>query len=131
MPDPNRIRALYDRYPDLVTKGDVEAIVALYAEDATIEDPIGSPLHRGIEAVRAFYQNAVKAGVLMRRSGPVRVAGSEAATPLIVLVGPEDQRQVIDVISVMRFRDDGKIASMRAYWSPDVIRPATEADLAG
>jgi steroid delta-isomerase len=128
MSDPHHIRDVYERYPELVTKGDIETIVALYADDATIEDPIGSPLHRGIDGVRAFYENAVKSGVTMKRSGPVRVAGGEAATPLVVLVGPTGQQQVIDIISVMTFSDDGKITSMRAYWSPDAIRPATPED---
>jgi steroid Delta-isomerase len=27
----------------------------------------------------------------------------------------------IDIISVMTFNDDGKIASMKAYWSPDNV----------
>ena len=128
MPDPQHIRDLYDRYPKLVTDGDVETICGLYAADATIEDPIGSPLHRGPEGVRAFYENATKNAVVMKRTGPVRVAGSEAATPLIVKIGPEGQQQVIDIISVMTFDDDGKITSMRAYWSADAIRPATESD---
>ena len=56
------------------------------------------------------------------------VAGREAATPLKVLIGPEGKQQVIDIISVMAFRDDGKIASMRAFWSADAIRPATPED---
>jgi len=31
MIDPNQIRKLYDRYPEMVTKGDADGIVALYA----------------------------------------------------------------------------------------------------
>jgi steroid delta-isomerase len=126
MVDANYIRKLYERYPELVTKNDVDAIVALYADDATIEDPIGSPAHRGTEAIRTFYQAA--AGITMKRVGPVHVAGREAATPLKVLIGPAGKQQVIDIISVMAFRDDGKIASMRAFWSADAIRPATPQD---
>lgn len=126
-PDPRFIRELYDRYPEMVTKGDVDGIVALYAPDATIEDPIGSPLHRGSEAIRAFYQ-AAAGTITMKRTGPVRVAGREAATPLVVLIGPEGKQQVLDIISVMTFRPDGKIASMRAYWSADAMRPATAED---
>jgi steroid delta-isomerase len=128
MPDPQHIRDLYDRYPKLVTDGDVESIVALYASDATIEDPIGSPLHHGTEGVRGFYESSVTAAIVMKRTGPVRVAGSEAATPLIVKIGPPGQQQVIDIISVMTFDDEGKIKTMRAYWSPDAIRPATDQD---
>jgi len=127
MTDPNFVRKLYDRYPELVTKGDVEGIVDLYAEDATIEDPIGSELRAGREAIRAFYQ-ASAGSITMKRTGPVRVAGNEAATPLIVLMGPEGQQQVLDVISVMRFDEDDKIETMRAYWSFDALRPATADD---
>ena len=128
MVDASHIRQVYDRYPELVSKGDLDAIVALYADDATIEDPIGSDLHRGRDGVRAFYAASV-GSVVMKRTGPVRVAGNEAATPLVALIGPEGQQQALDIISVMRFDDDGKVTSMRAYWSMDAMRPATEADL--
>ena len=128
MVDAQYIRKLYERYPEMVTKGDVEGIVALYADDATIEDPIGQPLHRGIDAIRKFYQ-AAAGTVTMKRVGPVHVAGREAATPLRVLIGPEGSaKQALDIISVMAFRDDGKIASMRAFWSFDAMRPATPED---
>ncbi len=127
MADANHIRQIYDRYPEMVTKGDVEGIVELYAEDATIEDPIGSELHRGRDAIRAFYK-AAAGSVTMKRTGPVRVAGNEAATPLVVLIGPEGKQQVLDIISAMVFGDDGKITSMRAFWSMDAMRPATPED---
>jgi hypothetical protein len=32
-----------------------------------------------------------------------------------VLIGPEGKKQALDIISVMAFDDDGKIASMRAF----------------
>ena len=127
MADPNHIRQVYDRYPELVTKGDVDGIVDLYADDATIEDPIGSEIRAGRAAVRAFYE-ASAGTITMKRTGPVRVAGREAATPLVVLMGPEGQQQALDIISVMTFDDSGKIQSMRAYWSFDALRPATNDD---
>ena len=64
----------------------------------------------------------------MKLSGPVRVAGNEAATPLVVLLGPEGEQQALDIISVVTFDEDTKIKSMRAYWSFDAIRPATDGD---
>lgn len=130
MADAQQIRQLYDRYPEMVTKGDLEGILALYADDASIEDPIGSELRVGKDAIRAFYESSA-GSVTMKRSGPVRVAGSEAAAPLVVLMGPEgEQQQALDIISVMVFREDGKIDSMRAFWSYDAMRPATDADRA-
>ncbi len=127
MADADHIRQVYDSYPKMVTSGDVDGIVALYADDATIEDPIGSDLHVGTEAIRAFY--AASAGkVTMKRTGPVRVAGREAATPCVILMGPEGEQNALDVISVMVFDEAGKIVSMRAYWGFDAMRPATADD---
>ena len=87
MADTQYIRELYDRYPEMVTKGDVDGILALYAEDATLEDPIGSEIRVGRDAIRAFYE-ASAGTIVMKRSGPPCVAGSEAATPIVVLMGP-------------------------------------------
>jgi len=128
MVDAAKIRAVYDRYPTLMSKGDVDGIVALYADDATIEDPIGSELRRGREAIRAFYE-ASAGTVTIRLTGLVRVAGCEAATPMVVLMGPEGEQQALEVISVMKFDDNARITSMRAFWSFDTLRPATAADL--
>ena len=123
MADANHIRQVYERYPELISKADVDAIVDLYAEDGKIEDPIGSDLHIGRDAIRAFYEAAIGA-ITMRQAGPVRVAGNEAATPLVVLMGSGDGRMAIDIISAMVFDEDGKIASMRAWWSADAVRRA-------
>ena len=129
MADAQQIRAILDRYPEMVSKGDVEGILALYAEGATIEDPIGSELRRGDE-IRAFYE-ASAGTITMKRSGPPRIAASQAATPLVVLMGPEGPDQkALDIISVMTFDDGGKVTSMRAWWSFDGMRPATDADRA-
>lgn len=123
MADANHIRQVYERYPELVTKADIDAIVELYAEDAQIEDPIGSELHIGRDGVRKFYEASIGA-VAMKQTGPVRVAGNEAATPVVVLIGEGEGRMALDIISAMVFDDDGKIQSMRAWWSADAMRPA-------
>jgi len=123
MADSDHIRRVYESYPDLITKADVDAIVALYAEDGKIEDPIGSDLHVGHDAIRKFYQDAIGA-VTMKQTGPVRIAGNEAATPVVVLIGSGEKRMALDIISAMVFDETGKIASMRAWWSADAVRPA-------
>ena len=123
MADANHIRQVYDRYPEMVTKGDVDGIVELYADDASIEDPIGSEPRRGKDAIRAFYQ-ASAGTVHMKRTGPTRVAGGEAAAPMVVLMGPKGVQQALDIISVMTFGEDGKITSMRALGVLHVVRTA-------
>ncbi|MBW2287474.1 MAG: nuclear transport factor 2 family protein [Deltaproteobacteria bacterium] len=123
MADANHIRQVYERYPELVSKTDIDAIVDLYAEDGKIEDPIGSDLHVGRDAIRAFYETAIGA-ITMKQTGPVRIAGNEAATPVVVLLGSGEQRKALDIISAMVFDEAGKITSMRAWWSADAMRSA-------
>jgi len=128
MASADQLRKAHERYPQLVTGGDLEGILALYAEDATIEDPIGSELQRGHDAIRAFYA-PVLGSTALKQAGPACVAGHESAMPIVALIGPEGQ-QALDIISVLRFNDDGRIASMRAYWSMDAMRESTPEERA-
>jgi steroid Delta-isomerase len=122
MQSPDHIRKVYARYVELVSAGDADAVAALYAKDATVEDPIGTPLKRGRDAIRAFYASTGGAAKL-ELTGPVRVCGREAAAPMVAkLQGPDGKRAYIDIIDFMTFGEDGLITSMRAFWSPDAIR---------
>ena len=58
---------------------DVTMILDLYAEDARIEDPIGSEVITGHEAIRTFYTFALQAVKETKLTGPVRLAANEAA----------------------------------------------------
>jgi steroid Delta-isomerase len=122
MPRPDHIRQVYQRYVELVSAGKADDVALLYAEDASVEDPIGTPLHRGRDAIRSFYAAAAGA-VRLELTGPVRVAGSEAAAPMLATIsGADGSKTCIDIIDVMKFGEDGKITQMRAFWSPDAIR---------
>lgn len=41
---------------------DAGRVVALFADDATVEDPVGSPVVAGREAILAFYRHATSLG---------------------------------------------------------------------
>ena len=115
------IRSVLQRYVELMTAGDHEALVALYADDATIEDPVGSEPRRGRAQIAELYRNAA-GRVRLELEGRVRVAGKSAAAAMIARpAGMEGM--VVDTVDVMTFDDDGLITSMRAYWSPDTIHP--------
>jgi len=115
MTSPEDISGTCLRYIDLLAAGDVDAIVALYANDATVEDPVGADPRVGIEAIEAFYRETIPAeGVPAASTGAVRVSGHEAAFPFEVRYGDDF---VLPIIDVMRFGTDGRIASMRAFWS--------------
>ncbi|QDX82837.1 hypothetical protein B9N43_04415 [Denitratisoma sp. DHT3] len=125
MPTSAEMKAVMTKYASLVSAGDAEAVVALYADNATIEDPVGSPAQSGREAIAKFYQGACASGVKINvLSGPYGSFGNSAAMVAEVLVevpglGPSR----IELVEVMEFDAQGKISAMRAYWGQEDMKP--------
>ena len=111
-----------NRYLELVANGSADDVSALYAEDATIEDPIGSELRRGHAAIHEFYA-AFESADKQTELVSLRVGGREAAFLWGLKIKAGDGGTKIEPISVMTFDDDAKITSMRAFWSPADARP--------
>ena len=111
------------RYIEAVSGHDLEKIRSVYSIDATVEDPVGSGVHSGIDAICAFYRGAFRSGVELELAGPVRCGADFAAFPFVATThaGKNDLR--IDVIDVFEFDSAGKVRSMRAYWGPGNCEP--------
>jgi steroid delta-isomerase len=122
MPSPQQIRETMERYVKLMSAGGADGIAALYRDDATLEDPIGAKLVRGKAGILDGYRKSA-GKVQLEITGPVRACGREAATPLQARApaGP-GKVSLIDIIDVMSFDEEGRITSMRAFWSGDSIR---------
>ncbi|ORW02006.1 nuclear transport factor 2 family protein [Mycobacterium kyorinense] len=121
MPSAEHIADTVNRYISLVAKGGADDIAELYAEDATVEDPVGGEVHIGRQAIRGFYsaiENAERECELVT----LRVAGNEAAFQFRLTVKAGDGGMVIEPIDVMAFDDEGKVAAMKAYWSAENVR---------
>jgi len=82
MVDAQHMRAVMEQYAAAVSAGDEEAILSFYAPEGSCQVPVGGPVHEGIDAVRAFYEGNELAETLVL-TGPVRVAGREAAAPMV------------------------------------------------
>jgi steroid delta-isomerase len=121
MPSAELITQTVNRYLELVAAGQPDAIADLYADDATVEDPVGGEVHIGRQAIRGFYANVegVKAEADVVT---LRALGHEAAFfwGLTIDLG-EGGKMRIEIISVMTFDDEGKITSMKAYWGPENV----------
>ncbi|MGH8453737.1 MAG: steroid Delta-isomerase, partial [Nevskiales bacterium] len=111
-------------YIDSFNRSDATGITNLYADDATVEDPVGSPLKSGKKAITEFYQMAVQTGARLRLAAPIRGShGNSAAMAFDVELNMPAGRMVIQVIDVMTFNDEGKFTSMRAFWGPgDMVK---------
>lgn len=116
------IADLLTRYAAFVSAGDVESIVSLYAPDAEIEIPVGGPVHRGIDAVRAFYAGNELAQQL-EVSGRACVAGDEAAVPMRAVVVQQGRRLERDVIDVVKADAHGRLERLRAFFDLAGARP--------
>lgn len=119
-PTPEQVRATADAYVTALEAGDLEGIMALYADSATVEDPVGGgTIHDGADAVRAFYETVValrcEARVL-----EARVCGSELLFNFEITTHfDEGSKATIDVWDLMVHDDEGKVTSMKAYWTPE------------
>jgi len=118
MPSHEQMIAAVHAYVDAFAKEDSDAIARLYAGDATVEDPIGAPVHRGIDAIRKFYAMAIATRAKLTLNGPVRTAGDIAAFAFSVHLTMAGSPYRIDVIDTFQFDANGKIAEMRAFWGP-------------
>ncbi|OBF51382.1 nuclear transport factor 2 family protein [Mycolicibacterium monacense] len=111
-------KALVQRYLDTVVSGTADDVAALYAEDATLEDPVGGgEVHIGRHAIAGFYKNTDGVEISTELL-TIRVGGNEAAFLFAITVGGAMR---IEPIEIMTFNHDGQIASMKAYWSPDDV----------
>ena len=117
MPTADDYAATVNRYLELLATGGADELTALYTDDATIEDPVGSDVRRGRGAVHEFYaaiENLSKETELVT----LRAAGNEIAFWWRMTVNAGGSRTRLEPISVMTFDADAKVTSMRAFWSP-------------
>jgi len=118
MSAPDQMTAVVDAYVAGFAAADLEAIVSLFADDATVEDPVGSEVRRGKPAIREFYGYSIATGARLELLGAPRCAADYVAFPFAVLLDWEGSKARIEVIDTFRIDDAGKIAEMRAYWGP-------------
>ena len=124
MPSPEQMLAAVHGYVAAFDKGDVEAVVALFAEDATVEDPVGTEPKRGLDEIRAFYAGSMATGAKLALLGDPRCAADYVAFPFAVSLEWQGSRQVIEVIDTFRIDDAGRITEMRAFFGPANITSA-------
>jgi len=118
VPSVAEMRSTVEKYLSLVATGTAEEITALYAEGATLEDPVGAAPLEGLDAVLAFY----KVIEPIQRSTELmffKAAGDTAVFQFRIVTTFGDTSIEIEPADIMRFDEDGKVVSMRAVWAED------------
>lgn len=117
----HRVKVVNDYVKSLNTK-DISIIKAMYAKNAVVHDPLGTPAKDGYDAVVKFYAEGAfneQAQLSAELTGPVRVAGNSAAFSFNVFFNG----MKLEVIDVFEFNAEGKVEVMKAYWSNANITP--------
>nr|4PEJ_A Chain A, Retro-aldolase [synthetic construct]4PEJ_B Chain B, Retro-aldolase [synthetic construct] len=119
LPTAQEVQGLMARFIELVDVGDIEAIVQMYADDATVESPFGQPPIHGREQIAAHYRQWLGGGKFrVSLTGPVRAShNGSGAMPLRKEWVWNGQPSALDVILVMRFDEHGRIQTEQRYWS--------------
>lgn len=111
--------------PQLVKERKREEWLALFADDAVLEDPVGcSPFdpegrgHRGKAAIGRFYDGIIAAGgsfdFTINASYP---CGDECANVWVGrMTAPNGRVTETPMVTVYKVNSDGKIVSLRAFW---------------
>jgi steroid Delta-isomerase len=113
----DKIRVV-EKYVEAFATGDMNIIREIYAANARVEDPVGTPVHDGLDAICAFYDGALKSGARLELTGPPRCSGNAVAFPFQVKM----PGMIVDIIDVFEFDEAGKVVSMKAYWGPENMR---------
>ncbi|MGP4023712.1 nuclear transport factor 2 family protein [Actinomadura sp. 3N407] len=118
MPTQDHMKQALQTYIDAFNAGDAQAVVALYADDAVIEDPVGNPPITGRAAIEEFYTNAIAGGAKLALDAPIRGSHGDRAAMAFTVDVPGMRIRAIDV---MTFGPGGEIVRMEAHWGPDDI----------
>ena len=117
---------LADASMQAAAAGDREGWLALYSEDAVLEDPVGpSPWdpegkgHRGKRALAAFWDRVIGPNRGLQFKVRERYTGGrEVATVLTVSSAlPDGQKVEIGMVTIHSSNDQGLIRSLRAFWN--------------
>ncbi|WP_137722870.1 nuclear transport factor 2 family protein [Prescottella subtropica] len=115
---PESIRSTVESYIKAVASGTADDVLALYADGATVEDPVGTPVRTTRESIREFYaiiEPLEQEAELLT----LRIAGNTAAFHFRIATKFAGNITEITPIDVMEFDDTGKIVGMRAVWGPE------------
>lgn len=127
MPTAEEMRRVMTRYLQAVADHDADAVLALFDESISVEDPVGGGAGThvvGRDAVGEFFRKGFSKSLpAPKLQGPIRTTlDREAAMAFTLRLELGGNTREVDVIDVVEFNDAGMIVRLRAFWNPDEIR---------
>lgn len=116
--DRERAEDLFTAYAARHARNDLAGVMSLFAPDATVEDPVGSPVHVGLDSIEAFYAatHARNGTMRIERVGRLLVGGDELVVHVRAELDAPGAPPAMDVIYVITVDGAGRIRSLRAWY---------------
>ena len=108
-----------DKYMQFMSTKNYDGVLTLYAENATLEDPVGSEVKQGKAAISDFYHGIGDTELTCNRTGPVRFANREMVFPFECLMTSDEGVMKMEIIDHFVLNEDDLIVAMRAFWGPE------------
>ena len=128
--DDHPARVASQRSYSAVAKGDLAEWLTVYAEDCVLEDPVGPSMfdpdgagHRGHAGISAFWEKAI--APIHTFEFEITDSFANPGSNTCANIGrirtsfADGSSTTTDLIMVYVVHDDGRVASMKAYWEPD------------
>ncbi|MEC0184675.1 nuclear transport factor 2 family protein [Paenibacillus peoriae] len=121
MPTQAEMKAVVQKYIDGLNNHDAEALASLYADNARIEDPVGSEsIVEGKDAIYNMYKVAATILEKAELDAPIRAShGNSAAMAFTFYLNINGVKSKTRAIDVMTFDESCKIIDMKAYWGSE------------
>jgi steroid delta-isomerase len=109
---------------------DRDGWLALFADDAIVEDPVGPSFidpegkgHRGKEAIAAFYENVISQSESIKFTIRQSIECGDEVVNIgeIKITLPGNQVGTVALANVYRVNSEGKLASLRSFWEQDKL----------
>lgn len=132
-PRPSPAHEAGRRSRQAVEARDKEAWLAVFADDAIVEDPIGpSPFdpegngHRGRDAISAFWDKAIAPTTRIEfHFRDTYQCGNEEANVGHILITTGEFQTTAEGVFTYRANDTGQLEALRAYWELDRAAAST------
>jgi steroid delta-isomerase len=113
-------RKTLESYVRAWTVRDKDLLLSILAEDAVMEDPVGTPPFRGREGIGRFWDFAWRdsSRKLTPRLEEMRVCGSEGILRFTMEVRQPSTKLGLDlsIIEHIEFDENGRIRRLHAFW---------------
>jgi steroid Delta-isomerase len=122
-----QVREVIGKYMQAWSTGDKALLLSIFAEDATWEDPVGTPAFVGHAGIAGFWdfahQGAGQGRTIMPRIDQIIACGNEGILRFTMQVRLPAENQGLDLAVVDHFllNDAGLIQRARAFWDESCV----------